>query len=409
MEQTQMKPPLLYLCHRIPFPPNKGDKITTFHVLKFLSQHYEVYLGTFVDDQQDWQYRDYVQSFCKEALFVPLNEKVAKLKGASAFITGAPITLPFYYSGKMQRWVHRVVKDNGIEKMFIYSACMAQYVLSAKMQHIHKIMQFADIDSDKWRQFAQSQSTLMRLVYLREFEKLFDYEQRVTEQFNLSCFISDAEVKLFKSMVKAQLHPKIKTLSNGIDSDFFSPTAKSQLAENYPLATENYVVFTGAMDYQPNVDSVVWFVHQVWLKVCKKAPNSRFYIVGSAPSKKVLDLMQFPGVVVTGRVEDVRPYLQHAKAAVAPMQMARGIQNKILEAMAMELPVMTTLLGAEGIELRNDNLFITDSADRMREWVSEKLKAPARSATESRRWLQANYSWEAKLSPMLEYLGEQRA
>ena len=404
-----MRQPLLYLCHRIPFPPNKGDKITTFHVLKFLSQHYDIYLGTFIDDIEDLQYQDYVRSFCKEAFFVLLNPKVAKLKGITALITGKPVTLPFYHNHKMQAWVRNVVTNNNIEKMFIYSACMAQYVLCSKMQHIHKIMQFADIDSDKWRQFADTQNPVMRLVYLREFEKLFNYEKKVTDKFTLSCFISNAEVALYKSRVSKSLHPKIKTLSNGIDSHFFSPSANAILAEDYQLENENYIVFTGAMDYQPNIDTVIWFVHHVWIKVHKRVPNSRFYIVGSAPTKKVLDLMQYYGVVVTGRVEDVRPYLQHAKAAVAPMQMARGIQNKILEAMAMELPVMTTLLGAEGIEQRNEDFFITDSADRMREWVCEKLKSPPHSATESRRWLKENYSWDAKLSPLLEYLGEKRA
>ncbi len=404
-----MKEPLLYLCHRIPFPPNKGDKITTYNILKFLNKHYDVYLGCFIDDPNDKQYTEKVAKLCKECFFVDLNPTLAKLKGLTAFGRGEPITLPYYRSSKMQNWVNRTIAEARISKAFIYSGCMAQYVLTPETKDLYKVMQFADIDSDKWLQYANSSTGVMSKVYMREYRTLEEYEKYVANKFSISCFISETEASLFRDMVSECVHSKIKTLSNGIDSDYFSPLAQSTLAEQFPLDKENYIVFTGAMDYRPNIETVTWFTKNIWTEVLKKCPDARFYIVGSSPPKQVMDLAKYPGVTVTGRVEDVRPYLTHAKAAVAPMRMARGIQNKILEAMAMEKPVMTSNRGIEGLEnYPEESLYVTDSEESMMNWIIDKLDSPKHSAVESRKWLEQNYSWDAKLSPLLSYLGETR-
>ncbi|RIZ53018.1 TIGR03087 family PEP-CTERM/XrtA system glycosyltransferase [Vibrio sp. PID23_8] len=401
-----MKEPLLYLCHRIPYPPNKGDKITTFNVLKFLNKHYDVYVGCFIDDPNDKQYTDNVAKLCKECFFVDLNPTLAKIKGLTAFGRGEPITLPYYRSSKMQSWVNRTIAEHSITKAFIYSGCMAQYVLRPESPTLYKVMQFADIDSDKWRQYACSSNGVMSKIYMREYQALEGYEKYVADKFEVSCFISDAEASLFKEMVDDHIQPKIKTLSNGIDSEYFSPSAIANLNEGFSVQDDNYIVFTGAMDYRPNIETVTWFTHHVWSEVIKQCPDSKFYIVGSSPPKQVLELSSFSGVIVTGRVDDVRPYLAHAKAAVAPMQMARGIQNKILEAMAMERPVLTSNRGIEGLEgCPNENLYVTDSEQNMRAWVINKLESPPLNATDSRVWLEQNYSWEAKLTPLLHYLG----
>lgn len=241
---------------------------------------------------------------------------------------------------------------------------------------------------------------------MREYHALEGYEKYVADKFEVSCFISDAEASLFRDMVDDHVQPKIKTLSNGIDSEYFSPSATPSLSEDFSVQSDNYIVFTGAMDYRPNIETVRWFTHHVWSEVIKQCPDSKFYIVGSSPPKQVMELSTFPGVIVTGRVDDVRPYLTYAKAAVAPMQMARGIQNKILEAMAMERPVMTSKRGIEGLEnYPTESLYVTDLESDMTEWVISKLVNPSYIASDSREWLEQNYSWEAKLTPLLYYLG----
>ena len=248
----------------------------------------------------------------------------------------------------------------------------------------------------------------MRWVYQREHRTLEKFEQYVANRFAVSCFISDNETKLFREMLgdKPALHEHIQTLGNGIDCEFFSPQAEQTLSEPYPLSKQNYVIFTGAMNYWANADAVTWFVEAIWPKVHQALPDSKFYIVGSSPTKEVQELQNVPGVVVTGRVEDVRPYLHYAKAAVAPMQIARGIQNKILEAMAMEKPVLTTGLGIEGIEdYPEADVFVSDSPQEIAPWVIAKLSDAMHSATQSRAWLESTYSWPAKLNPLLSYLG----
>ncbi|MDB1123724.1 TIGR03087 family PEP-CTERM/XrtA system glycosyltransferase [Vibrio algarum] len=404
-----MKEKLLYLCHRIPYPPNKGDKIAAYNILKFLNQHFDVYLGCFIDNPEDNQYQEYVRSLCKEACFVPLNPNLAKLKGISAFASGLPITVPHYGSRTLQKWVNQTVNSLSLDKVFVFSSCMAQFVLNRDSAGtLHHVMHFVDIDSDKWRQYAEKTHGVMRWIYQREHHTLEKYEKYLAKQFNTSCFVTDAETAMFKNMVEAPYKDRIKTLGNGIDTNYFSPSAKHELAEKYPLELQNYIVFTGAMDYWANVDAVVWFAENIWPSIRKLVPNSYFYIVGSSPTKQVQKLDSIAGIIITGRVEDVRPYLHHAKASVAPMQIARGVQNKILEAMSMECPVTATTLGIEGIDgieiIPDSYLYISDSAENITQWLTDKLNHENKSAQVSRNWLKENYSWSARLSPLLHYL-----
>ncbi|OAN11368.1 hypothetical protein A3K86_20685 [Photobacterium jeanii] len=403
-----MKEPLLYLCHRIPFPPNKGDKITTCNVLKFLNKHFDVYLGCFIDDNFDKRYVDDVKALCKETLFISLNPSVAKVKGLKAFITGDPITVPYYTHQKMQSWVNQVIHQQHIKKAFVYSGCMAQYLLDAP-EHLHKVIDFADIDSDKWRQYSKRAKGIMRYVYQREHITLADFETKVAENFDVSCFISETEVKQFRAMVEPETRTKVQLLENGIDCIYFSPHEPNKLAENYPLTHHNYVVFTGAMDYHPNIDAVHWFVKHVWPQVLAAQPDCYFYVVGSTPPKSITQLNNQQNVVVTGRVDDIRPYLQHAKAAVAPMQIARGIQNKILEAMAMAKPVLASSIGMEGLEgYPTQYLSVADDPQEITTWLIDKLAQSNQQADVSRQWLEDNFSWDAKLTPLLGYLEGER-
>lgn len=399
-----MKEPLLYLCHRIPFPPNKGDKITTFNILKFLSQHYAIHLGCFVDDTFDLKYREDVEQYCESCHFITLSRPYSQLKGLTALLGNDPITLPFYYRRQMQQWVDHTLAQIPIYKTLIYSGCMAQYVMPY-VDRLHTVMHFADIDSDKWRQYAQKSSGIMKSIYAREHKTLAAYEKTVADAFNISCFVTESETAAFRAMLPAPLHPKIQPLENGLDSQFFSPDVPATLCESYDLANENYIVFTGAMDYWANQDAVIWFCNHVWDKIRKACPEAKLYLVGSSPSPSVMNLSQRDGVTVTGRVDDVRPYLQYAKAAIAPMQIARGVQNKMLEAMSMAKPVIVSSLTIEGLEgYPTQDLEVCDDPSPIANWLIDKLNQQAIVAEQSRQWIKQHYSWEAKLTPLLDYL-----
>ena len=213
----------------------------------------------------------------------------------------------------------------------VYSSAVAQYVLREDLPLEQRIIDFVDVDSDKWKQFASNKIWPLSAIYKREADKLLEYEQQTAEKFDYNLFVSDSEAELFRQLAPS-VAEKVTSYNNGVDSRYFSPTEE---LENPYRSAVLPIVFTGAMDYWPNVDAVKYFARSVLPQVKLRHPEAEFYIVGNKPSAEVKELEQIPGVVVTGWVEDIRPYIKHASVAVAPMRIARGVQNKVLEAMAM--------------------------------------------------------------------------
>jgi sugar transferase (PEP-CTERM/EpsH1 system associated) len=335
---------LLYLTHRIPYPPNKGDKIRSYHLLKYLSQRYTVHLGTFIDDDNDWQYVETVKSLCGETNFAPLHPLRAKLYSLTGLLTQQALTLSYYHDRKMSAWVDQVIKQHNIQQVLVFSSAMAQYI--TEPSELHRVIDFVDIDSDKWRQYALKKHRPMSWLYRRESQYLLRYEQKIAREFDASLFVSQAEAELFKQFAP-ESRDKISYFSNGVDTDYFSP--EREYSNPYPV-DEACIVFTGAMDYWPNIDAVTWFSQEIFPSLLAQHPMARFYIVGSNPSSQVQALAAKPGIHVTGSVPDVRPYIAHAKLSVAPLRIARGIQNKVLEAMSMAKPLVVTPQALEGID-----------------------------------------------------------
>ena len=223
---------------------------------------------------------------------------------------------------------------------------MAQYVAGQRWSNIRRVIDFVDVDSDKWRQYAKSKSWPMNAIYRREARCLETYERQIATEFDASVLVSQDEATLFKTLAPESAG-RIDYLNNGVNSEYFSP---ERLYANPYLPGEKVLVFTGAMDYWANVDAVTWFAQKVFPQVYQRDQYARFYIVGGRPTLAVQKLENIPGIYVTGAVPDVRPYIAHAVAAVAPLRIARGIQNKVLEAMAMAKPVLATSAAVEGIE-----------------------------------------------------------
>ncbi|MBV1959169.1 MAG: TIGR03087 family PEP-CTERM/XrtA system glycosyltransferase [Pseudomonadales bacterium] len=391
-----MKETLLFLSHRIPYPPNKGDKIRSYHILKHLSQRYRIFLGTFVDDKDDWQYLEGLEQYVEEHHCFPLNPVWSQLKGVTALALGQPISNPYYYDKKLQRWADEIIKRENPEKLFLYSSSMAQYVMSPLYQNHRRVIDFVDIDSDKWRQYAEKKRGIMKWVYRREHRYLLDFEREVAVRFDSSIFVSDHEADLFKEMAP-ESQSKIEAVSNGVDLDYFSDT--EHLVNPYPGDTP-VLVFTGAMDYWANSDAVQWFCDTVFPLIRKSAKTAEFYIVGINPNSQVLQLGSREGVTVTGKVKDIRPYIHFAKVAVAPLQIARGIQNKVLEAMASETPVVATSAAMEGISIpENLHLLIQDIPEEFSRTVVALLESVESDAmgAKCRKAVEASYSWDACL------------
>ncbi len=386
---------LLYLVHRIPYPPNKGDKIRSYHLLKHLAQRFKVHVGAFIDDSNDWQYTEALAQMAGgEVKLLALNPRLATLKSAAGLLTGEPLTLPYYRARQMQRWVDDLLATRPITRALVYSSSMAQYV----MQHtrLHRVIDFVDIDSDKWRQYAEKKTWPMNWVYRREARTLFDYERRVTHAFAASAFVSEAEAALFKRLAP-DCADKVFGFSNGVDTDYFSPSLT--FSSPYP-AGEQVLVFTGAMDYWANVDAVTWFARDIFPAVKRAHPEAAFYIVGTRPTSEVQALVQHSGVTVTGAVADTRPYIAHAAMAVAPLRIARGIQNKILEAMAMAKPTVVTEQALEGIDAQagRDLLLASDSAAFSAQCIALLTQPNPALGQAARNRVVTGYSWARHLA-----------
>ena len=339
------KPDLLFLAHRIPYPPDKGDKIRAWHLLLHLAQHYRVHLGAFVDDPDDWRHCDTLRALCASTCFARLNPRLGKLRALTGLLSGAPLTLPYYRHAGMQAWVDARLGD-GVERVLAYSSAMARFVMHAG--NTRRVMDFVDIDSDKWRQYARTRPWPLSWLYRREGERLLAWEREVAAAFDASLFVSAAEAADFR-VLAPESAARVGHYHNGVDAEYFSPARA--YADPYP-AGSTAIVFTGAMDYWPNIDAVIWYAREVLPGLRASRPELLFAIVGGRPPPQVRELAALPGVLVSGRVEDVRPWLAGARVVVAPLRIARGIQNKVLEGMAMAKNLVATPQALEGIHAR---------------------------------------------------------
>ena len=399
---------LLYLVHRFPYPPNKGDKIRSYHLLKHLSQSYRIHLGAFVDDEKDLEYLDTVKAFCDETCFVNLRPAFARLRGLYGLISNQPLTLPYYADSELQEWVKGVLERRPIKTILIFSSAMAQYV--SHVRRGRRVVDFVDIDSDKWKQYAVTARWPMNWVYSRESRLLLDYERQVAQEFDSATFVSEAEASLFKQLAP-EAASKVSYFNNGVDSDYFSPAYNH--ANPYPAGITP-LVFTGAMDYWANGDAVEWFSRRVLPLINLHLPRVKFYIVGARPTPAVQALAALPGVVVTGAVPDVRPYLAHSELAVAPLRIARGVQNKVLEAMAMEKAVIASSQAAEGIfAVRGHELVVADDEGEFSNCVVELLRTEPELRRAighaARARVLASYNWEKNLARIAALLTHAQA
>ena len=387
---------LLLLIHRIPYPPNKGDKIRSYHLLKHLARDYRVHLATFVDDPDDWQHVPTVEALCASSHFAALNPLRARVRSLGALVKNRSLSLDYYQDAGMQRWVDQTVAAHGIKRVMVFSSPMAQY--ADKLGDARRVIDFCDVDSDKWRQYAEKKSPPMSWLYRHEARQLLRYERKIASQYDASLFVSAPEADLFRQLAPESV-ARIGHFSNGVDTEYFSP--EHPFASPY-AGNERALVFTGAMDYWPNVDAVQWFCDEVFPALRAQDPALAFYIVGSRPNAQVQALGALPGVTVTGTVPDVRPYIRHASVAVAPLRIARGIQNKVLEAMAMARPVLATPEAFEGVRAQpGRDLLVESTADGMAARIAEVLAGGHGGiGAAAREAVRAGHDWPAMLAAL---------
>jgi sugar transferase (PEP-CTERM/EpsH1 system associated) len=386
---------LLFLAHRIPYPPNKGDKIRSWHILRHLARRHRVHLGCFIDDPADREHEAVLRQLCGECCFVELKPRLSRILSLRGLLTGAPLTLPYYASATLANWVRTTIDRHRPDRLFFFSSAMAQFDAPTPYA-ARRILDFVDVDSQKWAEYATRQRWPLSWIYGREGRTLLTFERDMASRMDASVLVSAAEAALFASLAP-ESERKIQAVNNGVDLDYFSPDRP--YPSPFPAGAQP-VVFTGAMDYWPNIDAVAWFAHSVLPGLRASCPSATFWIVGSNPARAVLDLKALPGVVVTGRVPDVRPYLAHAAAVVAPLRIARGVQNKVLEAMAMARPVVASAQAAEGIDaVPASDLLVADTPETMAKHLVAIVRDGAHRelGPRGRGYVLATYDWQKSL------------
>jgi len=386
---------IIFICHRIPYPPNKGDKIRSYNLLKYLSRHHDVYLFCLIDDSKDIEHVAPIRTLVKDVFFDVIKPGLKKITGSAALLKGRPISTRYFYSTKLQNELDDLLDRKPADMIFCFCSPTAEYVFRSRhypkgLRGVVHVMDLVDVDSEKWRDYAARTQWPLSLIYSMEARYLARYEARIAEEFHRIFLVSEPEKALFLQKNKAN---NVTALSNGVDLDQFSPDYKSKIQEKSPS-----LVFTGAMDYWPNVDGVVWFATEVFPKIREEFPTATFFIVGGNPAPDVKSLSRIDGVRVTGFVKDVRDYIAIADACVVPLRIARGIQNKILEAMAMGKPVVTTSKALEGINAIEDREVIV--ANDISEFTIKvtKLLSDTKLASvvgrNARKCVENNYTWK---------------
>lgn len=387
---------ILFLAHRVPWPPDRGDKIRSHHILNRLKKMAPLHVGTFADDARDLEYAG-AQRSGLSSLHVELRDKPQWLAGIEALATNKPVSLTSFGSRTMQDHVDAVLASGKISHIFVFSGQMAQYVppdFSGRL-----VMDFVDVDSAKFESYSREGSGLMRWINAREGSKLSAFEAEVAKRADASLFVSEAEAALFRTRSGAKY---VAALGNGIDTIFYDPVAKFK--KLHPVFPDPLIVFTGQMDYRPNIEAVGDFAHNALPTIRAANPETTFAIVGRNPTQAVVDLSALPGVMVTGAVDDVRTWLNGADIVVAPLRIARGIQNKVLEAMAMARPVVASTAAAEGIDAVDGQHFrVAKDVAEEAQIVSELLadtKTRLALGQAARSHVVAHYGWDHQLAAL---------
>lgn len=380
---------ILFLAHRVPYPPDRGDKIRSFHILRHLAARHRVHLAAFADDEADVAHAEALRPLVHR-MHVEVHTRGRGASLLRGVLTHAPASVAALASRSMGRFVDEVLSSEPVDRVYVFSGQMAQYAPDDRPF----VMDFVDIDSEKFAQYAATASGPMRGMWAREAKRLAAFEREVAGRAVVSLFVSEAEAQLFRD--RTRMSPEcVQVLENGIDLDVYRPAPATSPRE--PL-----IVFTGQMDYPPNVEAVTGFARHALPLVREKHADARLAIVGRRPDAALSDLG--PGVEVVGEVPDTRPWLERAAVVVAPLRLARGVQNKVLEAMAMARPVVASPQAFEGIAaVPGDEIVVAQGWQAEADAVSALLADPARGdaiGAAARARIEARYGWDARLAPL---------
>jgi polysaccharide biosynthesis protein PslH len=388
----EAKPVLIFLAHRIPYPPNKGDKIRSFNELAFLSQHFSIELFCPYDRREDADHMQTLLQYCQSVHAFYLNRWLRLPSLLLAFLTGQSLSVALFRIPGLAKRVTAALKKHPKAPVLVFSGQMAAYLPESDLNRA--VVDFCDVDSYKWQHYADSHTGLKSWFYRREAKNLLAFESHVSQQSRAALFITPAECDLYRSLGGKG---PIQAMPNGVDTAFFHPRGGQEIPGR--------ILFTGAMDYFPNIEGVEWFAKEVFPSLRARHPGIRFIIAGSNPTPRVKALADAANIEVTGFVPDMRDEQAKAEIVIVPLRIARGMQNKVLEAMACGKAVVATSRSLGGIDaVDGRELRIADTAETFAAVLDDLLTHPATRTALSqagRDYVVRLFSWESQLTQVL--------
>jgi sugar transferase (PEP-CTERM/EpsH1 system associated) len=395
---------ILFLAHRLPFPPDRGDKIRSHNVLKALAALGPVHVGCFgetvADKAAEIDLAELVESHC-----MPMRDKPLPIAGLEALVRREPVSLAAFRHPALAGWIMRTLAQHEIGTIYVFSGQMGQYIPESWTGRL--VVDLVDVDSAKFEAYARGAKSPVSWIHAREARLLAREEARLAARADRTLLISDAEAELLAGRLPAGINANLTVLGNGVDARRFDPAGVAA----HPVLIERgpHIVFTGQMDYIPNVEAALRAVERIMPWIRAVHPDAQLHLVGRAPVAELAALDGRNGARVWGEVPDVRPFLTAADLVLAPLAIARGVQNKVLEAMAMARPVVLTPAAATGIPGEDDVHFaIAETDEALVERSLALLARPpaARALGEAaRRLVVERMSWTAMLASLPAILG----
>ncbi len=380
---------VLFVCHRVPFPPKRGGKIRPFNIIRHLhEQGHEVTVASLARSPAEAEEAEGLGRHCSRRLVEVVDDRLAWPRMVAWLPTTRPSSFGYFHSPRLKQRIDAELAQGAPDLIFVHCSSVAPYVADARARV--KIIDFGDMDSQKWREYSQHRAFPLSAGYWLEAVKLERTERLLAGRFDLATCTTRAEMESLQALGASG---PTAWFPNGVDAGFFKPADADYEAD--------LVTFIGRMDYFPNQQAVLRFCAEVLPELQRRRPGTRFEVVGADPSPEIRALGQLPGVTVTGSVPDVRPYVTRAALTIAPLEIARGTQNKILESMAMGVPVVCSRQAAGGVDaVPGEHLLVHDTPAELVEAIvrilgSRELRRQLADAGRAR--VLSNHSWPSSM------------
>jgi sugar transferase (PEP-CTERM/EpsH1 system associated) len=387
---------ILFLTHRVPYPPDKGDRIRTYHILRFLARRARVHLACLADEPVPDEALAALDAYCARVGVVRLG-RLRWLRACGSVLRGRTVTEGAFAAPALRAMLRSWVRETPFSFALASSSGMAPYLRLPELRDIPAVVDLIDVNSQKWLDYAAAKGWPKSWLYRMEGRRLRRLEQSLPGWARAVTLVSEAEADLYR---EGGAESAAHAIGNGVDLDYFRPS---------PKTPEQGCVFVGALDYHPNVDGARWFCREVWPQIYRVRPEARLVLVGRQPVPAVRRLAELPGVAVVGQVPDVRPHVAGAAVSIVPLRLARGVQNKVLEALAMGKATVASPQAAHGLGATpGQHLLVASTPSEWVETILGLLDDPTRRrrlGALGRQYVEENHRWDQCLEALGPLLG----